>query len=355
MMTRSPSLPNAQHHANAALAWLQRSLEVTHRQGCAHSYTPLLGWKGAYPETTGYIIETFFDYAHLLKRDDLYKDALSCTDWLCTVQLSSGAFPGLLVGNDKPSIFNTGQILFGLARTVQENPEHDKARIAMERAVHWLESVLEPDGSWRQGAYVAGFTPSYYTRAIMGVVYANQVLQDKSVNDNMNRALDFYATRFTPQHTIKDWGFWSGKPAFTHTIAYTLEGFWESARLLKREDILEKTKHVTQKMIGVRNANGKTAGSYDDTLKGNYSFICLTGNAQLSLTCSRIAEYTQDSSFKEAAADFLSEVLKHHYLKENKDLYGALAGSAPLWGDYMRFRYPNWAPKFFLDALRYFL
>jgi hypothetical protein len=47
--------------------------------------------------------------------------------------------------------------------------------------------------------------------------------------------------------------------------------------------------------------------------------------------------------------------LKHHYLKDNKDLYGALAGSAPLWGDYMRFRYPNWAPKFFLDAMRYFL
>lgn len=354
-MEPSLKINNIRQHTDAALSWLQRSLEVTGRNGCAHSYTPLRGWKAAYPETTGYIIETFFDYAHLCKRDDLYKDALSCADWLCTVQLPSGAFPGLLVGNDKPSIFNTGQILFGLARTVREKPDHDKASVAVERAVNWLVSVLEPDGSWKQGAYVAGFTPSYYTRAIMGVVYANEVLQDKTVAQHMNRALDFYADRFTQQNTVRDWGFWAGKPAFTHTIAYTLEGFWESARLLKRSDILEKTKQATKKMIEVRTANGKTAGSYDDNLKGNYSFICVTGNAQLSLTCNRINEYTPDTFFKQAAYDYLNEILKFHYLKRHPELYGAVPGSAPLWGDYMRLRYPNWAAKFFLDALRYFL
>jgi len=30
---------------------------------------------------------------------------------------------------------------------------------------------------------------------------------------------------------------------------------------------------------------------------------------------------------------------------------GAIAGSYPLWGRYLRWRYPNWAAKFFLDAL----
>jgi hypothetical protein len=32
-------------------------------------------------------------------------------------------------------------------------------------------------------------------------------------------------------------------------------------------------------------------------------------------------------------------------------LRGAVAGSAPLWGDYMRMRYPNWAAKYHCDAL----
>ncbi len=30
---------------------------------------------------------------------------------------------------------------------------------------------------------------------------------------------------------------------------------------------------------------------------------------------------------------------------------GAIAGSAPIWGGYSRFEFPNWAAKFFADAL----
>jgi hypothetical protein len=30
---------------------------------------------------------------------------------------------------------------------------------------------------------------------------------------------------------------------------------------------------------------------------------------------------------------------------------GAIAGSTPIWGAYSRFEFPNWAAKFFADAL----
>jgi hypothetical protein len=30
---------------------------------------------------------------------------------------------------------------------------------------------------------------------------------------------------------------------------------------------------------------------------------------------------------------------------------GAVAGSAPIWGGYCRLAYPNWAAKFYIDAL----
>lgn len=30
---------------------------------------------------------------------------------------------------------------------------------------------------------------------------------------------------------------------------------------------------------------------------------------------------------------------------------GAIPGSAPMWGAYSRFEFPNWAAKFFADAL----
>jgi hypothetical protein len=34
-------------------------------------------------------------------------------------------------------------------------------------------------------------------------------------------------------------------------------------------------------------------------------------------------------------------------------LRGAVAGSSPIFGRYMAFRYPNWAAKFFMDALMF--
>ena len=46
------------------------------------------------------------------------------------------------------------------------------------------------------------------------------------------------------------------------------------------------------------------------------------------------------------------------YLKRNQvisglldQVDGAIPGSAPIWGRYMRFTFPNWAAKFFADAL----
>ena len=38
-------------------------------------------------------------------------------------------------------------------------------------------------------------------------------------------------------------------------------------------------------------------------------------------------------------------------LKEDEDTLGAIPGSFPLWGRYESFAFPNWATKFFCDAL----
>ncbi|MDV7395274.1 hypothetical protein RZS08_28055, partial [Arthrospira platensis SPKY1] len=38
-------------------------------------------------------------------------------------------------------------------------------------------------------------------------------------------------------------------------------------------------------------------------------------------------------------------------LDEDPVVQGAIPGSAPIWGAYSRFEFPNWAAKFFADAL----
>ncbi|RMF46107.1 MAG: hypothetical protein D6755_07055, partial [Anaerolineae bacterium] len=41
--------------------------------------------------------------------------------------------------------------------------------------------------------------------------------------------------------------------------------------------------------------------------------------------------------------------LRGHHLPAG--IRGGIAGSSPIWGRYERLKYPNWAAKFFLDAL----
>ncbi|MFM9951068.1 MAG: hypothetical protein ACKV1O_24245 [Saprospiraceae bacterium] len=331
------------HAAATALQWLQRSIDVNRGAG-ASAYRHLWrGWAPPYPETTGYLIETLFDY-HQSRQDESLKIlAISCADWLLQLQQADGAFPGGVGVEDAPIVFDTGQILFGLTRTFAETGD-PKYLQAAGKAVNWLLSLWERDGCWKQHAYVPGYEPSYYTRVVWAVLYANQYLRSASVNQVMQTALSHYAARITPVQSVRDWGFKPGEPAFTHTIAYTLQGFLEAAILLGDSNTLSLSKALADQLLQIRRTAGRLAGTYDEDWKGNYRFVCLTGNAQCSAIFSRLFEITGEGIYREEAAGLLESALKKQWRN------GALAGSSPLWGAYLPFRYPNWALKFLLDA-----
>jgi hypothetical protein len=337
--------------SEAALQWVRRSIAATGGHGSAHSWHPFLGWSKAYPETTGYLIETLLDYADFRQDESLREVAENCAKWLETIQLDSGAWAGLLAGNTRPSVFNTSQILFGLARarSVAVPPPNGGG---VGKAANWLLSVLDSDGAWRQAAFVPGFVPSYYTRAVWGLLRANDSLQKPEIEAAARRALHFYAARFLPNGAVRGWGFKPDEAASTHTIAYTLEGFLECATRLHEQEILDKTIRSLSTLLALgAKAGGRTAGRYDADWRGDYSFVCVTGNCQLSIVSHKVWELTSEVKFRKAAESFLMEVIDFQKLGRNLNTFGALPGSAPIWGSYLPFRYPNWAAKFFLDAM----
>lgn len=339
-------------HVEAGLSWLRRSIQATGGRGSAHHYSPCLGWAPAYPETSGYLIETLLDYATLTGAPSLRTLAFQCAKWLIEIQLPEGAFTGGTVAHRKPSVFNTAQILFGLARAQAEaGADVLHLQHAGQRALHWLLEQLESDGSWQKAAYRPGFVPSYYTRAVWGVLKAAAVFGEPEAAAPMRQALHYYAARILPNGAVRDWGFESGKPAFTHTIAYTLEGFLESALLLGESEILKQTLHSAAQLWALRTQRGRTAGRYDTGWRGDHTFRCLTGNAQLSVLYYRLWEIYREPWLKTASLTFLHETLPYQRFG-GPNIHGGLPGSAPFWGAYMRFRYPNWSCKFLLDALR---
>lgn len=361
MSTQPVTYPPAEWRVrtDAALNWVRRSIAATGNRGSSHSYSPFWGWAKAYPETTGYIIETLLNYALLNRDATLRALACDCGDWLCSIQLPDGAFTGRLIGYMKPSVFNTAQILSGLVKLDKEILAEEKIifikkqnyRLALERAAAWLNSIHEPDGAWRQGAYRPGFNPSYNTRAVWVTLLAARYLQREDWVANMRRALHYYAGRFEPDGTVRDWGLDRGDMAFTHTVAYTLEGFLECGLLLGEGQILERTIASAEALLAARGRAGRTAGRYRAGWAGDYSFSCPVGTAQLSIFFNRLWQHTKAEKYRRASSDLLAESVHYQNLGEKGNTHGALPGSAPFWGPYLRFRYPNWGVKFLLDAL----
>jgi hypothetical protein len=344
----SESMSEAEWEArtDATLAWVRRSIAACPTGGSAHSYSPLRGWSKAYPETTGYLIETLLAYAKVKQDDSLRQLAQDCQQWLVSIQLSSGAWPGLLAGHQQASIFNTGQILFGFT---------DLPHSAAQSAAAWLLSELSEEDAWNAHAYVPGFEPTYYTRVIWPILLHRHHFQKPLVvEDTMRRVLYRYAERFLPNHALRDVGFWPGKAAFTHTLAYALEGFWESASILNETAIQNQVLRCADQLLYIRAQHGhRTAGRYDEAWRGDYSFRCVPGNLQLSILFFRLYACTREKRYEVAGVSFLKEVLRTPTLVSGAGK-GGVAGSAPFWGPYLRFRYPNWGAKFFLDAMLWY-
>lgn len=338
-----------ERRTNATLQWLEKSIEATHYQGSAAYYHLWKGWAPAYPETTGYIIETLFDYASHFD-SNLYENlALGCADWLCSIQYSDGSFPGGVGNSGSPVVFDTGQILFGLTRAFQETG-NSKYKTALQKAVDWLMEILESNRNWQQYTYVSGYVPTYYTRVVWAVLQANQVLMLAGINEKMQETLELYRSKVTAVQSVQDWGFERGQPAYTHTIAYTMRGFLESGHLLKYASFIQTAARIADKIITSYQSKGKLAGRYEEHWQGDYSFVCVTGNAQISLVLSRLYELTNKEIYRDYAIKIFEHTFSYQWLIPFSGYYGAVPGSAPLWGPYQRFRFPNWAAKFYLDA-----
>lgn len=338
------------------MAWIKKSRRPS--GGSAAYYSLLTSWSKAYPETTGYLIPTLIDYAELTGEPQWRDLAGDFGKWLLSVQMNNGAWTAGLhpTRDSRPSVFNTAQILLGITRLYREYEESRWAESA-DRAVRWLVSKTDDTGLWLSGHY-NGFNPTYYTRAVWPLLDAAILFQNSAARDQALKALDSLADRLQPDGTFDLWGFKKGEPAFTHTIAYTIRGLIECSFILndwerygrKTEQALERFYHIAE-----RN-RGRLDGSYGPGWRGQKHYTCLTGNLQISLCLMRLYDYEKDLRLLNAASKLIEYVIRYQKRRiALPELKGSLAGSSPLWGNYMAFRYPNWAAKFYADALMKFI
>lgn len=239
----------------------------------------------------------------------------------------------------------------GLSALAEQMPNEHIAAESARRGLVWLLSVMDADGVWRKGLYVPGFVPAYHAYAVAAALRVAHRVGLAEAHQPLRRALIYYADRLRGDETPANAGLKPGPWAFTHTLAYTLQGLWELALYFQEKEIEQRLLFTCRRWLAILEKHGRIAGRYREGWEGDYSFTSPVGNAQLSILFRTIGSHMGDALLARWADRALEAALQHQDMSGRPDMCGAIPGSVPRWGPYLRWRYPNWGVKFLLDAL----
>ena len=348
-------------HLDAAMRWLCRAHDATGRQGVARSYSLKwqrayrgAGWQPAYPETTGYIIKTFYNYGRRTGEAEYGERAEQMARWEVSVQMESGAVQGAVIGFPAaPAIFNTGQVLFGWARAYEETRD-ESFRAAAVRAGDFMLAAQDPDGAWRRhgSRHARSGVNLYDTRSAWGLARAGQATGEERFLAGARRNLEFALTRQTANGWYAECCLDDDRQPLLHTLAYTMEGLLEGGVLLDEPRFVDSARRAADALLARQSPDGSLPGRFDSEWRPAAGWSCLTGDAQTAIVWLRLSQLTGEARYRAAAVALNRFLMRTQRLADpDPGVRGAIKGSHPLWGGYGPHEYPNWGAKFFADAL----
>lgn len=346
-------------HLNAAVDWVLLAQKSSGDNGVALGYFPLEvggGWKPSYPETTGYIITSLLNYAHQNTNAEVKAAAIAMADWEIDVQMSDGAVQGGPVCEPEKqtaAAFNTGMVLDGWC-SAYETTKADTHKRAMRRAAEWLANDLDKDGYYQtNGDFVSQGEIKTYTCLCAWAIYrAGVLLERQDIKDAAIRSIEAALKQQKPNGWFAHNCLTHSDTPLTHTIGYTLQGVLEVGVLSKNEAYINAVIKALKGIAPQQRDNGYLAARFDKNWQPASTYVCLTGSAQIAIVCYRLAKEFGNREFIEFANKLTNFVKATQAIAtDNPAIKGAIAGSYPIMGGYMNAGYPNWATKYFIDAL----
>lgn len=347
-------------HLDETIKWLCRAQDNSKNGGVSGGYSIVDGWLAAYPETTGYIIPTFYDYAEFTGREDLRERARALADWEIAVQMSNGAVQaGLFRGKNaeqKPAVFNTGQVILGWCRACAETGD-EKYLAAAKRAGDWLIENQAADGAWRvASSETETSVHAYDARTAWSLLEIYALAGEEKYLESARRKLDWVLAQQCANGWFAENAFFTSADKWTipptHTIAYVMEGLQEAFRLTNDTRYFEAMLKCAEKLLRIFELKKFMAGEFDEKWKSDAKYSCLTGNAQIAGVWLKIFQTNGDTRFLNAALK-LNDYTKsaQNIRSPHGGIRGGIKGSQPIFGRYTPFIYINWGAKFFADTL----
>lgn len=353
---RGPGTPvtedlQVRQRLDAAIDWIQLAHARAGDGGISKGYHSLRGsWFPSYPETTGYTIPTLLSAAASLDRPELHTLAFSLADYLMKSATPEGGVAHWTSSASYPIVFDTGQVMFGWLAAFDAIADERYLQAAV-RAGDWLASVQHSSGSWKDNQHL-GVEKVIDTRVAWALLELHRHTHQEAYRQAAQRNLEWALQNQDSDGWFRRCAFVEGDAPFTHTLAYTAEGLFEGGCLLDEVRFIEAARLTADALLDRQHADGRLASTYRRAWRETSRSSCLTGNCQMARLWLRLYKTSGEQAYYLAARKAITFVAHTQNLEtSNSNIRGAIAGSYPIYGRYERFKYPNWAAKFFIDAL----
>jgi hypothetical protein len=346
-----------EEHLQATMHWLCRAQDACKGDGVSAMYSLKKGWGIAYPETSGYIIATYLAYAVHTGDADYIKRAIQLGDWEIGIQAPNG---GVISNPEVPNtrVFNTGQVILGWC-TLYERTRDKRYLHSALRAGEYLVKRQEDDGAWRKDTHCGART--YHARIDWALMRLALLSGEQQFAETAVRNLKWVLFQQNDFGWFNNCGFYNDLPNM-HVIVYTLRGLLESHCMnipsVNQLDLLPRIVRAADALCAalvknpVRGVSGMVPTSFDEKWQSADDHSCLTGNAQLAGFLLRLSHVTGAASYRKTAESVIQATKQtQNIMTSFLPIKGAVAGTYPLYLSYMPNGFPNWAAKFFADAL----
>lgn len=347
---------DAETHLREAAEWLARAQDIGQYGGVPAYYDAARRrWEASYPETTGYIIPTFYAYADRTGEARYAERATRMALWECSIQLDNGAVRAGTMAAPRavPTVFNTGQVLFGWAVAFERTNEPRFAR-SLQRAADWLVSFQDDDGAWRRHGSPFATHPinTYNTRTALGLLEAARALDEPCYSHAARANFEWALTQMSHNGWLENNDLEDNRRPLTHTLGYALQALLEGGMRLGDTRFIDAARLALGHIASGQRRDGSLPGRFDDEWGAAVPWSCLTGDMQIAyawLQLSRLDDGPEWRTHAQRAIEFVQSTQDLATMEPERR--GGIAGAYPWGGGYMTHRYPNWAAKFFMDAL----
>ncbi len=329
--------------------WIINSFRATAGKGSSASYSLFRGWDVGYPETTGYIIPTLLNFSSFSssRQDEILEICLAAGDWLLSMQKTDGSFSGH--GTEKSFVFDTGQIIFGMA-ALYRLTSHTKYKEAIISSANWIIKCQSEGGEWGDQSFDGRAHP-YDTRVAWSLLEAFDIVGDERYRSAAVSQLDWALGRISENAWINNLEISAKGESFLHFIAYATEGLLVSGKILSNQSYIDGAAMVINKLY-LLSMKDNLKSFYSKNWESTSGSFCLTGISQTAILFKKYFNICDDESFLLEAERLDSFVAKRQVIKTKwSGISGGISGSSPIWGRYMPFKFINWATKFYIDSI----